>query len=642
MKNAANHRAPNEPNKKKLLAFKIAAVLLSLISLLLLEGILRLSGYGTNYPLFIAAEDHPDYLMMNPEISKKYFFDQENATTGYQELFKKKKHDNTFRVFVLGASTGVGYPYKQNGSFHRWLQYGLNSTYPNMDIEIINLSLTAINTYTLLDFTKELVDYEPNAVLMYAGHNEYYGALGVGSANALGKSPWIVNLLLKLKEYRLVQLIGNSYINIKKWGNPEKEHRETLMKKMVAHQKIPYKSKLYEQGIYQFRNNLQDILSLLHKKSIPTFIGTLVSNEKDLPPFISDSTDQKNSARYQYQMGKQKYRESDFSTAKEHFVTAKEMDLLRFRAPNAMNKIIRKLADEYSNVHLVHTYAYFEDEISDGIIGNETLLEHVHPNLKGYSLLAHAFYRVMIHQKMFSGSAEKTLPWNILWEQMPITEVDSLQGAYEIMALKEGWPFHEPIPKIDKTDLSIPEILAGQMVIKELSWEQAMENLYQHRLQTKNYELAYKVAEGITLAYPHEPRFFIKAAELAVRLHKIPEADYLFKRAFSLDKSPDLAKKIAVTLVEQDALVAAMPYLEFIRKEEPDNRYGVRLHKTVNSIIELTKDGFVPAENTDTLLQLAEYYLLLGKRDKAASFLKQLLERDPSNPKALKLFEDIK
>ena len=101
---------------------------------------------------------------------------------------KKMKDDSTLRIFVLGESTTIGYPFFHNGSFHRWLQYRLMHTFPDRQFEIINLSLTAVNSYTVLGFAKELIRYKPDAVLIYTGHNEFYGTLGVGSSSRIGSS----------------------------------------------------------------------------------------------------------------------------------------------------------------------------------------------------------------------------------------------------------------------------------------------------------------------------------------------------------------------------------------------------------------------------------------------------------------------
>ena len=429
-------RSTSTSTKRKQFAFKMMAILLSMFTLVAFEFILRISGYGTDYPLFVTPQGKPEYWVMNPEISKKYFVDQEHATTGYQELFKKEKDLDTFRIFVLGASTGVGYPYGHNGSFHRWLQYALNETYPENSIEIINVSLTAVNSFTLLDFTRQLVDYRPDAVLIYAGHNEYYGALGVGSVGAFGGNSWMVRLFLELKKYRLVQLLSDGIQQVKKWMQKDAYARETLMKKMVAVQEIPYGSKRYHQGVAQFNDNFTRILNVLDERAIPTFLSTVVSNEKDLKPFISDDTDTTKSAEHYFDLGAENLKSSHFSVAKEQFVKAKELDLLRFRAPDTMNIIIREMAKKYKNVHLVDTYQRFCQEAPNGILGKETLLEHVHPNLNGYSLLAHSFYTRMNEENTFNDVNRKQLSWAELKRQMPITRVDSIQGFYELMSLK--------------------------------------------------------------------------------------------------------------------------------------------------------------------------------------------------------------
>ena len=88
--------------------------------------------------------------------------------TGNVEIFfGKKKQKNTFRIFVLGESAAMGFPYPNNISFQRMLKYQLQKTNPDKDIEIINLALTAINSYTFYDFAQELVHFEPDAIFIY-------------------------------------------------------------------------------------------------------------------------------------------------------------------------------------------------------------------------------------------------------------------------------------------------------------------------------------------------------------------------------------------------------------------------------------------------------------------------------------------
>src|ERR1700682_2612404 len=168
---------PNGINKKKLFIFRAIAVFIPFLILFLVELSLRAFHYGDDLQLFIESRRNPDFLVLNPAASRRYFVNRNLAPTGNSELVRKNKDTSILRIFVLVESTTIGYPYFHNGSLHRWLQYRLMHTFPGRQFEIINISLTAVNSYTVLGFSKDLINYEPDAVLIYTGHNEYYGTV---------------------------------------------------------------------------------------------------------------------------------------------------------------------------------------------------------------------------------------------------------------------------------------------------------------------------------------------------------------------------------------------------------------------------------------------------------------------------------
>src|SRR3984957_17025785 len=212
---------------------KAIAILLPVVVLFLLEMGLRIFHYGYDTSLFIEYPRDPRYLVLNPNASRRYFTDPTMAPTGNSEPFKKTKDENPCRIFILGESTTIGYPYFHNGSFHRWLQYRLTRSFPGRSFEIINLSITAVNSYTVLGFAKELVDYRPDAVLIYSGHNEYYGTLGVASTSRLSGNRTLIRLMLALRRLRLVQWLTNGYRKLTTLFRTDKNHSgETLMQMM--------------------------------------------------------------------------------------------------------------------------------------------------------------------------------------------------------------------------------------------------------------------------------------------------------------------------------------------------------------------------------------------------------------------------
>jgi hypothetical protein len=120
-----------------------------------------------------------------------------------QDVFDAVKKPNAYRIFVLGESSAAGYPFSPLGSFSRYIRDRLKLLYPSSEIEVVNLSMTAINSYTLRDLFPGVLEQNPDLILIYTGHNEYYGALGVGSIESLGTSRTMINLLLYLKSIKL-------------------------------------------------------------------------------------------------------------------------------------------------------------------------------------------------------------------------------------------------------------------------------------------------------------------------------------------------------------------------------------------------------------------------------------------------------
>ncbi len=176
----------NLSDRNRQLAFKIIAISIPFLFLVILEMLLRSFHYGYDPALFLEDAKRPGFVHNNTGISRQFFVDNHVAPGSYSQIFKKIKPSGTYRIFVLGESSALGFPYTHRGSFPRMLEYWLSMTYPEKNIEMINLSITAINSYALLSFTDEIIEMDPDAILIYTGHNEYYGAMGVGSTQRIG------------------------------------------------------------------------------------------------------------------------------------------------------------------------------------------------------------------------------------------------------------------------------------------------------------------------------------------------------------------------------------------------------------------------------------------------------------------------
>jgi tetratricopeptide (TPR) repeat protein len=570
-KKPVNNKAPQteQPKGKKLLLFKTLSVLSPFIIWFVLEVFLRIINYGDNTDLFIKYPPDPRYMVMNYYASEKFFPDTVNSTIGNQEIFAIDKAPNTIRIFVLGESTTIGFPYNPNGSFHRWLQYRLMHMYPDKNFEIINLSLTAVNSYTVLDFGKQLAQYKPDAVLIYTGHNEYYGALGIGSTTYVGSNRFLIQLLIRLRELRSVQLFKNAIDKVaglfahKLTGDPA-----SLMKVLAKKQHIIYGSKEYKAGIDQFDKNMTELCSTLNEAQIPTFLSTVVSNEKDLPPFISDGSG-KGSANWYYSQGQQAYKNGNYDTAKADFDKASEMDELRFRAPQAINIDIKKLAGEFPYVHLVDSKKLFEQYSPHGIVGSETILEHVHPNLYGYAILSEAFYRAIEKLQIVKAQQARDITFDELRKEMPITHMDSLKGTYQMMMLKTGWPFNQPIPKGFKVENSINGELATKVALGHMAWEIAMGKLYRYDQKNGNNADALQVVEGMVLQLPQTPDFYSYSGNLNYQLKNYAEAAFYYHKLFMLNHDTQTAQSVFKLYLKAGDPVSALAFAQYMPNQQP-------------------------------------------------------------------------
>ena len=406
-KNRAQQNKDKVTSSRRLL-FNFVLILIPIIFFVLLEAGLRIFDYGYDYTQWV--NPTKGKYVLNPGIAHKYFHNIDNVPYSNQDIFDEIKKPNTFRVFVLGESAGAGYPFIPLGAFSRYLDQRLNLEYPDSRIEVINCSMTAINTYTIRDLFPGILEQKPDLVLIYTGHNEYYGALGVGSMESLGTSRTIVNLVMYLERFKTFQLIRNLLKSVAGLlGGKREALSGTLMARMAQNQYIGLDSDIYLKGIEQFRGNMRDILEMAKKQNVPVILGTLTSNLKDQYPFVSIKEEGYPPADKVFIQAKESLAKNDRKTADSLFRFAKDLDALRFRAPSEINKIIINLGKEF-NFAVVNIDSIFDAISPDDITGDNIMTDHLHPTLRGYQIIGDIFYNGMEELKllpktssMFSG-----------------------------------------------------------------------------------------------------------------------------------------------------------------------------------------------------------------------------------------------
>ena len=94
--------------------------------------------------------------------------------------FPATKSARTYRAVVLGESAAQGIP---DGAyaFARILREMLRSAYPDVQFEVINAGVTAINSHVIYQIARDFLRHDPDLLVVYMGNNEVIGPFGVGT-----------------------------------------------------------------------------------------------------------------------------------------------------------------------------------------------------------------------------------------------------------------------------------------------------------------------------------------------------------------------------------------------------------------------------------------------------------------------------
>ncbi len=510
----------------------VTTLLAPLALLALAEVILRFAGVGRLEPLFVPFEAAKGYLQPNPAVIQRFFPDPRAAAAVSIDTtyFPAAKPVNALRIVVMGESSAAGFPYGRFASPGEFLARRLESSLPDRDVEVINTAMSAVTSYMLLDFVDEILAIDPDLVLIYTGHNEYLGVGGVGSSYVNADSPALARFTLALRRLHLYRALETSLSRL--LGGNDAAGDGTLMAKVARERSIPLGSPLYQQGLEQFRGNMTRILRRFATAGVPVYVGTLASNERDQAPFLSlaspaaaeavngliergrgalDDGDlgaaesafreavglDDGAADGWFGLGKALAQHGRYAEARAAFLAAKDRDALRFRAPEAINDVLRDLAAD-GGARLVDTQRALVAASRDRIIGSDLMLEHLHPNVRGYFLLADAFYEPI--------AADLQVPVEVsresAWRERPATEIERLAGDYRIAVLKNDWPF---VPQRRPTEIPPPgneiERLAQELFAKRRSWADTMNAALGVYQQQGNAEEASRVAINLAEAF---------------------------------------------------------------------------------------------------------------------------------------------
>jgi len=664
------------PRKRRL--FFAVAVALPWILLALIEVGLRAGGYGSAYPLFVPHAAQRDYLATNQAVAWRYFGSGPFTPTPELDLFRARKRPGAFRIFMQGESSAQGYPYGHGGAPSRMLEQRLQSSHPDREIEVINTALTAVNSWTLLDQADEIIAQHPDAVVIYTGHNEYYGAFGVGSTRSLDRWRPLVKASLSIRHIRTAQLMDALIGNAARAVQPPQPRNapQTVMQLMAGDQQISIDAPRYRRGLEQFRANLGELLTRYREHGIPVLVGTLASNERDQPPFVSRLSATTDSAAWwgsyrtgidalergdtagaarsletavrmdstaaagHYALGRLYDVRGDSVRARAAYRAAKDRDQLRFRAPQSMNEIIREEAAQAGAV-VVETQQALEQHAPGGIVGRTLMLEHLHPNLDGYFIIAEAFFDA-VQQRGLLGASTSAITPSEARANIAVTAVDSLIGVYRTDRLVAGWPFQpagrERTPIVDTLrSTSQAQQLAQAVVTGNLPWPEATERLRVAAERSGDYDGAIRAARALALEYSYSAEPYMDAARAALQQRRYEVALGYVQAANERQETAASAQLAGLLMLRHGDDTAALALLQRAAALAPGDERIVLSLRAAGAIPALERSRASAPRDTTILYDLGGAYALTQQYEKSREALTMLTRVAPGHAGARSL-----
>lgn len=467
--------------------FRLIALSLALSPFLIGEAICRIAGYGGYPPVFKTLRTYQGGQFVGtyqPGINT--FFWQNLSSTGSMEeqVFLSPKPKGVTRIMAFGGSAMRGFPQPPTLVSTSFLRAMLADLWPGRDVEVLNFGTTAIASFPVMHILEEAVEYEPDLVIIYSGNNEFYGADGVASLHSFGQSTLAMSTLRSLRATGLGQWITDVITSRQATAaTPNADGRQrSLMESVIADGQIGPDDRRRDNAKRNLENHLTAMVSVCHDRGIPVILCTLPVNERDMRPLGVDASpgrtgdEQKRisqmlgaaeaglrdrpaesaksardalalnggSATAHFLLGRSLMAQGLDADARQEFRASIELDPMPWRAPPSLSDVVRRIASDHGAI-LCDLEKSFEAASPHGAIGWELMDDHVHPSLRGQSLVAETMLRAMTRLKpplLVTDEAIAKLPeWDVYAAKLGDNEFDQFGVEHRLRTLFRA-PFY--------------------------------------------------------------------------------------------------------------------------------------------------------------------------------------------------------
>lgn len=468
----ADRPAPRLTRGQKALALAAFSIVASVSILGMIEGTLRLAGYGGYTPTFQLAGplgQGRDLFVTDHSGPSTYFFaDRSRPGSLDRDALVMPKPARTFRVMLVGGSAAKGFPYPRHLAASSFLEVMLADAMPGVNVEVVNLGTTAIASYPVLDIMTESLRFGPDLVVVYCGNNEFYGAYGVASLHSAGRSPASIRFTRAARSLAITQFIES------RRPAYDTEIDRTLMETMVGRASIAPDDPMRDDAARNLRAFVGDMIDRCRAAGVPVIVCTPPGNERGLAPIGTEDLDgltpeqrarleellvrardlsdpieaevaagsaivnMPTHAEAHYRLALALEAQGREREAAPPFRRALDLDTMPWRAPSASVEAIREAARSRGGV-LCDLVEIFRGASPGGVIGWELMDDHVHPSLAGQALIGRSIAAAVplaIPSIGFTGRQIESLPGDDEYAaRLGATEFDLYAAAHGMRVL---------------------------------------------------------------------------------------------------------------------------------------------------------------------------------------------------------------
>ena len=281
---------PKSTPRKPRVAFKLLAVLLGLAPFVVLEIAFRMlgvgetaggsdtfAGFGSNIPVFEREDD-------------RFVTSKTRMPFLPEQSFAANKPPKGFRAFCFGGSTVHGRPYESDTAFPKWLEIELAATNPERSVEVVNCGGISYASYRIVPMLREIVDYQPDLIVIATGHNEFledrtYHSLKERSA----ARSWIDNLAASSR----IVSVGRGIVRGKSVAeahvNPDRDADfDTRLDLETGYASYHRDAEWHARVLEQFEEAVGMMVQICAEKGVPLVFVNLGSNVRDCAPYKTE------------------------------------------------------------------------------------------------------------------------------------------------------------------------------------------------------------------------------------------------------------------------------------------------------------------------------------------------------------------